>query len=103
MNHLNVNSECESIAIQVNPICLLWMVESATTSQTFCLENSLTTRETFQNALDTIQTSPSFTINDVEFELSLASVYEYKININDVLIVLDNEASRLFYRFWFFA
>lgn len=100
MNHIIFCSECEKLTIQTNDSCFMMQFQSATTEQVFCLPNNNTTIALFVSALDSITENPTFTINEVVFVLALETKYNYNIQINGVTMILDNEASLLFYKFW---
>lgn len=99
-NYIVFKSECEKLTIQLTEQAFMCSFETASSEQIFCIPKNTTTIGLFTSALDSITTNPTFDIDGVVFVLALSSVYSYNIQINGVSMVIDNEASRLFYRFW---
>jgi len=88
------------LTIQVGTQCFYVLFQTATTEQNFALANIPETVSSFRQALDSVLEHESFIVNGQAFDISLADAYTYRVSVNDMSIVLDNEASLLFYKFW---
>ncbi len=99
-NYIVFKSECEKLTIQTMENVFMCSFDTTSSEQIFCIPNNIAVISLFTSALDSITENPTFDIDGTIFQLALSSIYSYNIIINGVSMILDNEASLLFYRFW---